>query len=339
MAKLADVTYQIRTILKVLAASFAVILILFLVFRGGQLFKNTFFPSPLPPPDEKFGHLAQISFPTQSQKTFEYRINTLTGKLPDFPDRMKVYKVLSEKPSLVALDSTRNLLKNTGFYQGETKISDSTYQWSNPLGSLIQLNLITKDFKISSNFLSSPPALLSGGVQTKEGAFLSTTTFLEAIGEDIRDIDVNKSNVQYLKIDNGILVDAGSLNNAQFIRLDLFQKDVNNYSIYYPDNSSSTMHFIYKNQNDGASIVEANYFHYAIDANEFSDYAIKNADQAFSDLSNGNALVFNNSPNSNPVDITDVLLGYYIGEENQEYFLPIIVFVGNNFKAYVNAIP
>ncbi|HVZ12320.1 MAG TPA: hypothetical protein VG965_04795 [Patescibacteria group bacterium] len=345
MAKLADVTAEIRTIGKILGISLAIITVIFLFFKGGEIFKNVFFPTPPPPPAQKFGRLPQVAFPGNSPTGLTFRVNTLTGKLPatgslpgEIPDRMKVYKVKPAVSSLVALDGVRNNLQDVGFDTNETKLSDSIYQWNNSTGTNIKYNIINNDFGISSSYLTDPPpAALFGVIAQKDGAYDSAIDFLQGINEDVSDLDQTKTTASYLKLDNGALVGASSLNDAQFIRVDLFQKSVDNYSIYYPGLTKSNMYFIYRNGDNGPSIVEALFTHSEVNSDESSDYPIKTADQAFEDLSHGNAYVIT-TQKSTSIDITDVSLGYYMGDEKQQYFLPIFVFKGDGFTAFVNAV-
>ena len=337
MAKLADIDSVIRAILRIAGVAFVVVAAIFLFFKGGQIFKNIFFPTPPPPPEEKFGKLPPLAFPTQSPQRFTYRINTLSGKLPALPDRMKVYKVSQAPASLVALTSVRESLRNVGYSQNEKKISEAVYKWSNSNGTTITYNTVNNNFRISSNFLSAtPPRRLIGNAAIASDAYDEATRFLGSIGEDVKDLDPTAARAIYLKIENGNIIGAASQNDAQFIRVDLYQKPLDKKTIYYSVQNQSPTYFIYKDEGGLPQIVDGAFFHYSA-SSESSDYAIKTADQAFNDLEQGNAFVLSEKRKSGAIDITDVTLGYYIGD-NPEYFLPIIVFHGGGFTAYVNAL-
>lgn len=338
MATLAKVTSEVRIILKFLVASFIIAFSIFIFLKGGQIFKNVFFPTPLPPPEEKFGKLPRIAFPSQKFNSIEYKINTLTGGLPVFADRMIVYKFKKKVPSLVALQTAKNNLKQNGFSENETKISDSIYQWGNKTGENIQLNVQNNNFKINSNLLTNPPSKFSGPAEKQEGAYRTATNFLQGLGIDTSDLEQEKSTLAYLKVVDGKIVVADSQKDAQYGKLNLFQENIGqNYSIYYPGVNESVMQFILRNEDGIPKIVGANFMHFVVDEKNSSSYPIKNSNEAFEDLQKGNAFIF--SQNSEAViDITDVFLGYYIGEENQQYLLPIILFKGKSFLAYVQAI-
>ncbi|HVT01019.1 MAG TPA: hypothetical protein VHE53_02155, partial [Patescibacteria group bacterium] len=284
--------------------------------------------------------LPPADFPKNTTGNPSYTINTLTGELPtDFKDRVKVYKVVRETPSLVALDSVREKLKSLGYDQNETKVNDSVYQWNNSNGDTIQYDIFTNNFKIYSNFLNeTPPNSIRGVTASKAGAYQTAQTFLDALSEDTSDIDPDKATITFLKIDNGQLVQADSQNDAQFARLDLFQKDVDGKQIYYSDLTNSPMYFIYRNEGDIPRIVDASFSHFVPNTNDSSTYPLKTPNQAFEDLKKGNALIFNPT-GAKHVDITDVDQGYFLGTNNQQYLLPIIIFKGKDFTGFVAATP
>lgn len=338
MAHLADVTREVRIALKLLTASLIVVVFLFIFFKGGSIMKNLFFPTPPPPPEEKFGKLPRISFPAQKIGNIKYKINTLSGDLPGLTDRINVYKVKRKTPSIIALQTVRENLKSQGFSENEVKINDSLYQWNSNNQVVIQYNIFNDYFKITSNFLVNPPPPPKEGTK-KDRVFSVTTDFLQGLGFETSDFTQEESNIDYLKITNGTLTMAENQNDAQFVRIDLFQKNIDkDYKIYYPSAKNSTTYFIFKNDSSPSKIVAGKYQHLIPDNS--SSYPIITAESAFEELKKGNALVFNdNAKTKDIIDITDISLGYYAGEENQQYFLPIIVFKGNGFKAYVQAIP
>ncbi|HVZ67220.1 MAG TPA: hypothetical protein VG917_03065 [Patescibacteria group bacterium] len=340
MAKLADITEEIRIILKILAVSLIAVTAVFLFFQGGSIVKSIFFPTPPAPPEQKFGKLPPADFPKNTTGNPSYTINTLTGNLPEnFKDRVNVYKIVKDTPSLVALDAVREKLKSLGFDQNEAKVSDSVYQWNNANGDTIQYDIFTNNFKIYSNFLNEdPPTSVRGVASTKKGAYQTTQTFLDAIGENTTDLDPDKATISFLKIQNGQLVAADSQNDAQFVRLDLFQKDIDGkYKIYYPDLNSSPMYFIYRNEGDIPRIVDAGFTHFIPDTNASSTYPLKTPEQAYEDLKKGQGLLFNPT-GAKHIDITDVQQGYYLGSNDQQYLLPIIIFEGKDFTGLVSAV-
>lgn len=336
---LADVDSEIRIILKVGAVLATIAVLIFVLIKGYTIAQSLFFPPPPQPPDEKFGKLPDLPG-GQTKPGLEFRINTVDGTLPSFSDRITVYKIKREEPSLVALGNARSRVAEAGYTQNETKISALIYQWTAPAGEVLQYNLLTNNFKIYSNLLTDPaPTKLSGTAATPKGAYNTATGFLENIGVDISDIDPENFKGSYLKIVDGQLTRADGQGDAQFLRVDLYQKNINEkYKVFYPNQRSSNIFFIFRNEDDLPRIVQANFDHFVIDPGEEGVYPIKSSDAAFKDLQDGNAIILNQ--NENPViDITDVTIGYYLSEQTQEYAIPIIVFIGANFTSYVQAVP
>jgi hypothetical protein len=119
--------------------------------------------------------------------------------------------------------------------------------------------------------------------------------------------------------------------------VDFFQKDMNNLPIYYEKGASTTFDFLV-GKNGEQQILEATYIHKDI-SDVSSTYAIKTAQEAYSELQNGKVYIIDNDQNTANVTIKNVYLGYYIGEVDQNFLMPIIVFEGsNNFLAYVSAV-
>ena len=94
------------------------------------------------------------------------------------------------------------------------------------------------------------------------------------------------------------------------------------------------MFFTYKSVDGVPSIAESNFINTI--PGESSEYPIISGLEAYEKLKKGDAYILYERESGN-IDITDVNLGYYVGPD-QEYFLPVIVFSGSGFTAYVNAL-
>jgi hypothetical protein len=194
---------------------------------------------------------------------------------------------------------------------------------------------------------------------------------LETIELLPKDIDLTKTqtpekNVHYItspqifSIVNGALVPTTSLSKAQAIRVDIYQKDMEyqlntgiagdggikkldmKIPILYPHPPYSTMSFCIASGANGAQVVAANYVHQDITIPEVdteATYPIKTATEAFDELKKGNGYIAAYSGNDSSVLINNVYLAYYLGEEKQDYLMPIIVFEGDGgFFGYVSAV-
>lgn len=341
MATLAQITSETRIILKILGALFAILFVLFMFIKGGEIAKKLFFPSPPPPPDEKFGALPPISFPLQKNPSYNFVLNTISGKLPAFPDRMNVYKVKEEEPNLSALSNTRIKIKNLGFTEKETKLTDTKYEWSKSTGEYIVYDTLTNNFWINSNYLNASSALGFFSLK-KDDAIRTATAVMENLKVEASDLDKDKTSFTFYKIMNRQMVKVESQNEAEVARLDFFQKDVaQEQSIYYPELPKSIIYFVFGVRGGLPQILEAQFNHYSLDTTNVATYGIKNADAAFEDLKNGKGyfIIDAQTKKNSSIEITDLSLGYYVGESNQKYVMPIVVFEGNGFKGYIPLIP
>lgn len=327
---LAQITSELRTTLKLFGAAVGIICVVFVVYMGASYIIKL--NTPPPPPDQKFGKLPEVLFPAQNPVKAEFRVNTIDGTLPSFPDRMTIYKTKLADPSLGALQTTKQKAASAGFDQNETKISDSLYQWTDEKGRILQMDIYTNNFKLSSNFLASPPIPFSTEID-KKMAVENVYSFLNSLGFELDDIDPELSQVSFLKLENGNIAPVDNQNDANLISVDLFQKKLDEKPIFYPEGlNKSTMNFLLQNNN----IVDADFTNYPPDNSDSATYPIISSSEALEKLKNGNAFIIENENNSSVIDITNVESGYYIGNEIQQYFLPIAVFKGKNFLAYVS---
>ena len=349
MLTLHSITENIRTIVKWAAIGLGSILLLFFIYKGIGLFRNTFFPAPPPAPESKFGKLPAIDFPRSISNTkFTYSINTVTGNLPEFPDRVDVFVTVQNKPNLLNLERARSKARNLGFVSSnssnqtvpERAITDSLYEWisaSDPGRKLI-MEINTLEFQLTTDY-SSNAAVLSAKLLADEGYAIRTTeNMLSSIDLLPSDLDETKTRTELYKIQDGLLTSASNLSSTQVIRVDLFQKDVKEIPIVYPDPPHSTMNFLVASGQYDTTIILSSFIHQKI-SDLSSTYSIKTTQQAYDELKSGNAYVGSYFGSGKSVSITKVSLAYYLGRTRQNYLYPVYVFEGTDgFTAYISAL-
>lgn len=336
MASLANVTKETRLILKYGGAALVVLIFLFLVFKGSVFLIGIIFPPPPAAPQEKYGKLPQIIFPQQTGATPQFRINTVSGVLPPFSPTINIYKLITIQPSITSLQTAKGRASNLGYTQNQQALTTEEYTWTRATeNNTLRYNIVSLNFSVSSDYLVNP--LQGGSVSDKNTLFKTIGDFLGALGSNQSDIDLNNSAVSYFNIQNGILIDTENSAAATVARVYLIQNPVDQLPIYYPTTNPSLLYFTLSGPNTPI-VVDASYIHFAPNLQDFSTYPLKTANAAFQDLASGKGFIVSPTADST-VDITDVSLGYYLGnEQNQMYLMPIVVFRGkNNFKAYVNA--
>lgn len=339
MANLVTVTKDSRIILKVGGIGAGILLLIYIFVQGGVLFRNIFFPKPPSPPKEALGKLPHIKFPSQGTTGIQFTVNTVDGNLPSLPTKVNVYKLIHPEPNLLALDTAKHTVDSANFIDNQTKITDTLYQWTQPKsGAILRYDIVTKNFTISSNYLQNP-ALASTNLMPSEDSIKSDIGgFLQTLNANVADIDMDKTKIEYLQMQGTNLITAQNLGSAKYARVSLAQKDVDSLPIVYDNPNDSQIKFVVSYPGSSFQILEGEFYNYEPDLTKSSDYPVKSATAALEDLKSGNAYMIN-PQNLTNVDITNVELKYYLNRESSEYLLPIIVFTGINFTAYVEAIP
>lgn len=333
MATLHYITEGTRSILKwgiILIALFFIFLFFFRAV-GGDI-KEYFFPTA---PTVKFGKLPKIVFPqSQINKKITYSLNTLSGKLPNFPKSVKVYKTIPFTPSLLSLKNAQERVAKINFREPPVPLSDTSYQWNLSNGDKIIMDVVSSNFSYSSSSLFN---LSTDTLPDKNLAITKATSFLENISSLPGDIDSAKTKTTPLSIENSTFVLASSLSTARIIRVDFFQKNVNDLPILYPNPFQSTMSVLIGSDGYEGIVVQANFSHQDI-SEIYATYPIKTAEEALSQLKEGKVYIAGYY-GEGKVLINNIFLGYYMGNDLQTYLMPIIVFQGDNgFVAYISAV-
>ena len=338
MPTLNQAASETRVILKWGGVIFLILVVIFAVFKIGIALKQTFFPTPPAPPTVSFGKLPMITFPSNvSGKNFNYSLNTISGALPTFPDRIKVYKMTINPPDLLALKKAINNVSSVGFTNPELTISAKIYQWNSddPLNRSLIMDIFSTDFALSSTFVSDPDVASAINLPNESTAINTAQSFLSAISSFPNDVDTTKTKALLFSINNNTLTTATSISNTQVIEVDFFQKDVDKLPIYYPKAVSSTMNVLVVGGKDQPEVAQVNFSHQTV-SNQSATYPIKTAEEAYSLLKQGQGYVASYFGSDTDISIKNVFLAYYVGEKKQDYLFPIAIFEGDDgFFAYV----
>ncbi len=339
MATLYETTSLIKTILKWGSIAIGGIIVLILLYRGGRWLATVIFPKKPDPPKVAFGKLPIVIFPDNiSQTPFTYSIDTVSGTLGSFPDRATVYKTDSPVPNLLNLQNARASLTSTPFIGAENKVTDTEYSWQDIKrdDKSLTMNIVSKDFTINGNYLTYPD--LTPTVQINpEAAVTMVTKFLQDIGVYPLDFDETKTTTQLLNLNNTSLVAATSVSDAELIRVDLFQKDLEKMPIMYDHPPFSSTHFLLGGANTN-EILEGSFTHQGI-SDESSTYSMRSGNYSFNSRKQNKAYIASYYGNREDISIKNIYLAYYMSSQKQNYVMPIYVFEGKDgFYAYVSAV-
>jgi hypothetical protein len=336
MFTLSQASYDTKEILKWGGLFIAGLVVVIVFIQMFLIVKEAIFPTPPPKPTVAFGKLDPQLFPASvTDKKLTYKINTLSGNLPTFADQVKIFKIKTSAPDLLSLQNAKDKVAEDGFKSAPTKISDIIYQWNNTrpsgLSQSIRMDIITSNYTLSSNF-TSDKSVLSGSLPNEKDSIKTATYYLNQINAFPTDIDTNKNKVSFFTIQNGTLIPATSLADADAVEVNFFQKDVNKLPIVYEQTDSSNINVLVGPQEE---VVQAQYF-YQTPGNESATYPIKTSQQAYQDLQKGIAYITSYDGSSSTISITDAFPAYYMSSLAQKYLMPVMVFEGsNNFTAYV----
>lgn len=326
-----------------------VIFIIFLLTRISGVVYRIAFPPPPVLPNVRFGKLPPVPFPKGSVNyNFNYSLNTLTGKLPEIPEHIRIYKISVDPVTLLNVQKARqkvaaiNFTNYTGAQYRETAISPTKYSWevvSNNVLRSITMDIDTYNFTLSSSYKTYPAVLNQGYAGSEDAAKELLTKYLTAMSLNPNDINPDSTKVHQLMLKNGVLITAPSFSETQVYQIDLYQNDIVQLPIYYPTWPYSTMSFLVAVRASGKDdLLEGRFFHQNI-AKEYGVYPLKTAEEAYEELKKGDAYISNYYGTSDNVKITDVKLGYFLANSKQDYLMPVILFQSkDNLYAFVSAI-
>lgn len=356
MPTLHVVTKDTRAVLKWGIISCIVLAIL---WNGFFFLKNTLFPPKEPPPTVTYGVLPNVIFPKNfTDEKLTYTLNTISGSLPSFPDKVNVYQIINPIPNLLDLKNTENLASGAHFTDQEgnllqeTQVTPTLYSWTNPLTlpRTLKIDITTNNFNLTSPYATN--SAVENGLTsiTTDKAPGIAEGYIEGLNPRIKNLDDNLTTSQPLNIINGVTVPAKGGIDTKVIRVDFFQKNVDilpgdkdTAKAFYTDPPNSSIYAIIGDefgQDTYQEIFEANAFFQDVDTTQSATYPIITAAQAYQELQEGKAFIagfYGTSPN---VVITNVEIGYYVGNSLQQYTWPVIVFSNpsTGFYAYVPAI-
>ncbi len=338
MPTLSKTTEKTKLILKWGGISLIIFFLSLIVLKFITIIKDSL--TPPPPPQASFGKLPPISFPNQSKRNITYSIDTISGVLPNFSDRAKVYRINIAKPTFLALDEASEKVAKVGFASIGTLITEDVYQWvdQNIPQRRITMNIFSQDFTLTSPYLITPSLETLNNFSERENAIKLAESFLSSMSLLPNDIDMEKTKSNLYSIEQSTLNPTSDISNAKIVKVDFFQKNLDDIPIYYEKGLASTLNFLIGRQNNQLKVFEAHFFYKNVSENS-STYAIKSASEAYEDLKSGKAYIASIPQDTVEVNIRKILLGYYMGEGQQDFLMPVIVFEGDNdFIAYVSAV-
>lgn len=300
----------------------------------------------LPPkqekPDTKFGMLPLPDFPSTatSSAVFSYSIDTTTGGLPKlgvdkgFDKLIKVYFVVKTYASLLASEKSQALAQKFNLNVDPQIISATDYLFADNTKSLnIDLD--------SGNFTYQNTATVSGrpALDNDNKLLSDFKTMLSTIGVSKPDLTAGPSKIVYLRGNNGKFDPTDLRSEANAAQIQQWPAPIDNKPIVTDQLNSALVNATVFNAADRIeNYLALNFTYYQIDTTTFATYPVKTPDSALEDLKSGKGIVVIQPPKQD-VSITSVYLAYFLSRVYTPYLIPVYVFEGPGFAAYVPAIP
>jgi hypothetical protein len=298
-------------------------------------------PPPPPEPTMGFGKLPDISFGIDESKPEKYSLEIPSTRMTEFGDRAVVYFMPKTTASLLDTDTAKNTARRMGFLTEPEKLDSTTLRWSRSqtLNITLELDIISHNFVYNTDYLSHPEIILDSRIPTAFDAVRQVKSFLSSGDLLPADVASASGQVTYLRAVGGELKEAVSVSEAQFVQVDLNRVDLEEkYPIYTKDGKTGTIHAILSSGLAGSGVVELVRNYWPVDYSLTNTYYLRSIDSAWNILQSGEGYVAHPG-NSNTAVVRDVVLGYFEGDEPQEYLQPIYVFKGDGgFLGYVPAL-
>ncbi len=292
-------------------------------------------------PDTKFGLLPQPDFPSSSvsSSNFSYSIDTATGGLPKvgidpgFEKIIKVYFVNKSFATLLSPERSQNLAEKLGLNPNPQIISEVNYRFKDKAKTL-NVDLDNGNFKFTNE------ATPSGGQSLDDDNKLTTDfkNILNSLGVLKEELTRGRAKVNLFRLQGNQLIPTTVRTEAGVAQVSLWQGSPDKKLIFTPEfNKALVNATVVRGADNIDNYLSLNFTYYPIDTTTFATYPLKSTEVALDNLKAGKGIVVI-EPAKPQVSITSLSLGYYLSENYNPYLLPVFVFEGPDFVAYVPAI-
>lgn len=332
----------------------------FLFFAGLGVY-NQMFPKEIPPPPAAFGMLPMLEMPSHEiLGSPSYILETDSGTLPNFSDRINVYKVIKPTPNLLAESQMKSLAATLNFSTGFTKKNVSEFQWiDGNAEKTMWANVITKEFIVKTKLDKLGSVLSSVNTITEDDGINMVSGFIKSKGllpkaeEDTMRFEtvptiVNLAKYQdmkrFPKQSKVIKVNV----YREINQLIPFKQESASYNILGPNPKNSLMSFYVTNEADKYKFPDIDFTHWEVDMESKSMYPISNIVSVWDVIKAGKGVIAYVKLDEKgyystykPINIAEIQirkieLAYFEPKEYAEYLQPIYVFSGT-FKTNAEA--
>ncbi|GMR19174.1 MAG: hypothetical protein BMS9Abin34_302 [Patescibacteria group bacterium] len=354
---LAEFATTTKRLITYSAIGVVLLLILMLVYRSAVKLYLTLNPPTAAPPTVGFGKLPAprlISLPIEGNPAF--LLETPTGELPAFADRIEVVAVNPIQPTLLGEEKARELARQLDFGgEGELSFDRKTLTFQDVVDQrTLIVNVVTQNFTLTTN-LNRIAALPPGRTPSGPTAIKQAQSILNRLGLLKFGFDKGNQATTLRKVLAGEIQKAGSISEAQFAEVNFYRSltEVGSQTLpILPPKPKTGLIQIWITTGLKPAILNTLTISYnaqgtKIDRTKIETYPLKNVSQAWEEVKGGKGATFIGVAGKiNTVTITDVSLAYFDDLTRQNYLQPIFVFSGiaqnsngeGEFTAYASAV-
>lgn len=347
MINLTEVSIGTRKFIFFLAIALIIYLILKVSFGVARQYWIISHPTPLTPPDARFGEIPSLKFAkfATSSSGLTFSLQNIEGRPPETTNSARVFLMPKKLPSLLAIERVKELAIKLGFTKEPELVNQTDYSFidqTNPLRTL-NIDSVNLNFLLKYDYSRNPKIFDNITLRSKDQSTNEVNKFVKSNNLFDESIINGKTTTDLLiyNADSKKLLPATSLSQTQVMRVNFFREDIDNLKVLSPSNNQSYNYIFFAPSSFVPNqILEISYTFWPIAKDNFATYPLRSSTTAWQDLIDGYAVVVSLGNNlSKTITIRNISLAYYDSEEPQQYLQPVFVFEGDNdFVAYLPAI-
>ena len=314
----------------------------FIFFESVDLYRS-FNPIKKPEPVHAYGILPKLKMrEVKVNGNPVYKLDTIDGKLPTFPDREYVYQVIEPTTNLLSEQQIKQIASDLSFTGSYIPLSKSEFRWIDGINNrTLTAHAAYKTFlldtptnKISTIVFQAPNIKKEDAINMVSG-FIRSKSLVNTI---------DAANLKYDAVSGqitlGKLTETNELNPlTKIVKVNVY-RTVSNYTIYGPNPKDSQISFYVTNTADLFKFPKINFTYWNTDYTNKSDYYLSPVSTVWEAVKSGKGIVsyakgskdnYFELPSfitANNIEIREVSLAYYEQKELPLFIQPIYVFEG-----------
>ncbi len=326
-----------KTFIKVVFVAGA-LLALFTLWTIGNSIKNSLFPPSPPPATVAFGKIPKLDLSEgiRPPAGINYKIETISGQLPQLGEKIKVFSFGGEESSFGQIETTKALVSQIGFTREPQNLDLRLLKFTDPKEETrtITINTASGNFEFTSNY-TQDTRVISSRPRNVDEAKQAAINFLNNFNFELSEFPPEKIESRTLRIDGNNLVETPALVNANLVEVNFIRADIDKIPVISSRENLPVVQVLVSQNR----VVAASLARQLVEKHKFATYPLKGAGRAFEDLKSANAAFNKFPPDSEIFAIRDVSLAYLETKTSQGFLLPVYVFKSDNgLIAYVSAI-